>query len=206
MSQTKYHFRDRNPDMCEAWRKAFYLSDVEITCGNIFDVDVMADAVISPANSFGYMDGGIDAVYIRRFGQQLETDLQTVIQRKFRGELPVGQATIIPTNENQIKYVVSAPTMRIPSDVSGTVNAYLAMRAAILAINEKNEETNGSIKTVLCPGLATAIGRIPFNIAAQQMATAYRIFVEGNNGYHDRGFKIIYNHKAMTTGEAVRTE
>ena len=34
-----------------------------------------------------------------------------------------------------ISYVVSAPTMRIPSNVSKTVNAYLAFRAIIRAGN-----------------------------------------------------------------------
>ena len=37
-------------------------------------------------------------------------------------------------NENQpIKFLISAPTMRVPLDVSDTVNAFLAFRAVILA-------------------------------------------------------------------------
>lgn len=32
-----------------------------------------------------------------------------------------------------IKFLISAPTMRIPENVSNTVNAYLAFRAVILA-------------------------------------------------------------------------
>jgi hypothetical protein len=46
-------------------------------------------------------------------------------------------------NEGQpIKYLISAPTMRVPMDVSDTSNAYLAFRAIILAgldfINNKS--------------------------------------------------------------------
>ena len=60
-----------------------------------------------------------------------------------------GQAAIIPTfpdgtpevdtckkgcNEDRpIKYLISAPTMRVPLDVMDTANAYLAFRAIILA-------------------------------------------------------------------------
>ena len=33
----------------------------------------------------------------------------------------------------QIKYLISAPTMRVPMDVSKTVNAYLAFRACLRA-------------------------------------------------------------------------
>ena len=37
-------------------------------------------------------------------------------------------------NEGQpIKYLISAPTMRVPMDVCNTANAYLAFRAIILA-------------------------------------------------------------------------
>jgi len=45
------------------------LDGVEIHRGNILDLKV--DAVVSPANSFGFMDGGIDMVYSRHFGWNL---------------------------------------------------------------------------------------------------------------------------------------
>lgn len=60
-----------------------------------------------------------------------------------------GQAVIIPAYEEEnppkeedlkgcnegapIKYLVSAPTMRVPQSVENTVNAYLAFRAVVLA-------------------------------------------------------------------------
>ena len=75
--------------------------------------------------------------------------LQALIRVDYDGELPVGQAAIIKTlssNDNDkkfenpkfnegklIKYLVSAPTMRVPMDVIHTVNAYLAFRAVIRA-------------------------------------------------------------------------
>ena len=75
--------------------------------------------------------------------------LQALIRVDDDGELPVGQAAIIKTlssndsdkkfenpkfNEGKlIKYLVSAPTMRVPMDVIHTVNAYLAFRAVIRA-------------------------------------------------------------------------
>ena len=75
--------------------------------------------------------------------------LQASLKADYGGELPVGQAVIIETlssndsdkkfenpefNEGKlIKYLISAPTMRVPMDVIHTVNAYLAFRAAIRA-------------------------------------------------------------------------
>ena len=35
---------------------------MQISCGDIFKGAPSADAVVSPANSFGFMDGGIDMV------------------------------------------------------------------------------------------------------------------------------------------------
>lgn len=52
-------------DAC--WREACAgLDHIEYHVGTI--LDVACDALVSPAYSFGFMDGGIDAVYTRRFG------------------------------------------------------------------------------------------------------------------------------------------
>jgi threonine synthase len=49
------------PDLAEAWRHHLGdLADVSIFGGDI--IEAGCDAVVSPANSFGFMDGGIDAV------------------------------------------------------------------------------------------------------------------------------------------------
>jgi O-acetyl-ADP-ribose deacetylase (regulator of RNase III) len=102
--------------------------------------------------------------------------------------LPVGQATIVETLDTAIPFVVSAPTMRIPMNVSTTLNAYLAFRAAIRAVKQHNAEGNKPIRSVLCPGLCTAIGLMPSGVAARQMAVAYRVCVLGEKinprGHH----------------------
>ena len=49
--------------LANAWEKfCGELDFVKIHGGSILDVD--CDAVVSPANSFGFMDGGIDALYM----------------------------------------------------------------------------------------------------------------------------------------------
>jgi O-acetyl-ADP-ribose deacetylase (regulator of RNase III) len=51
--------------MVEAWQKYFTgIADVRISHSDIFESS--AGAIVSPANSFGYMDGGIDLVYLHR--------------------------------------------------------------------------------------------------------------------------------------------
>lgn len=124
--------------------------------------------------------------------------LQAVLKEDYNGELPVGQAAIIKTlsandsnkkfedpkfNEGKlIKYLISAPTMRVPLNVTDTVNAYLAFRAVIIAVKEHNkavENPEDQITSVLCPGLGTAVGEMPPKRCAFQMRQAFEICALG---------------------------
>ncbi|MCO4746768.1 MAG: macro domain-containing protein [Proteobacteria bacterium] len=165
------HLRDRSAEVVDAWQAQLgSRADVTISQGDIFDV--ACDAIVSPANSFGFMDGGIDLVYSRHFGWDLSERLQQKIQADFHGELLVGLATVVPTENTAIPWLISAPTMRVPLDVSGSANAYLAFRAALLAAEAHNGSGADAIETVLCPGLATAVGRMPAARCAYQMHAA----------------------------------
>jgi O-acetyl-ADP-ribose deacetylase (regulator of RNase III) len=118
--------------MANAWQEAFDgIANVDIPVGDI--LEAVADAVVSPSNSFGYMDGGIDSAYRGFFGVEIETRLQAHIGTMYEGELPVGQAIVLETGHGAIPFLVAAPTMRVPSNVDDTVNVYLAFRAALLA-------------------------------------------------------------------------
>ncbi|MVN86506.1 Appr-1-p processing protein [Deinococcus sp. HMF7620] len=185
------YLRDRNEEVVSGWQQQFaLLPDVHVSQGDIFDL--RADAVLSPANSFGFMDGGIDLVYTQRFGWQLQERLQDELRRHFFGELPVGQALVIETYDAEIPYLICAPTMRVPSQVPESVNAYLAFRAALLAVREFQQEHPGAITSVMSPGLCTAIGGMPGNRSAQQMAAAYGVCVLGQE------------NRPMTLGQAVQ--
>jgi O-acetyl-ADP-ribose deacetylase (regulator of RNase III) len=160
-----FELRDVDSDVVRAWQKYFKgIATVQ---------EKSADAIVSPANSFGYMDGGIDLIYLHRFGYELQTRLQAHLRDEHDGELPVGQATIVETFDAKIPYLVSAPTIRIPMNVSDTINAYLAFRAAILAVKQHNRQALKAIRTILCPGLCTAIGRMPPDLSGRQMAAAF---------------------------------
>eukprot|EP01113_Clastostelium_recurvatum_P040872 TRINITY_DN6416_c0_g1_i1.p1 TRINITY_DN6416_c0_g1~~TRINITY_DN6416_c0_g1_i1.p1 ORF type:complete len:229 (+),score=56.07 TRINITY_DN6416_c0_g1_i1:81-767(+) len=177
MDQLTITLRDINPGLAKAWKKCFgECPNVTISSGHIFDIS--ADAVVSPANSLGFMDAGIDAVYAAHFGQDLMTRVQDTIKTKYHGILLVGQATVIPTKHDSIKYMISAPTMEVPRSVHHTTNAYLAFRAALYAVLDHNktagERGETVINTLLCPGLCTAIGRMSPKKCAFQMHCAYK--------------------------------
>ncbi len=80
-------------DLTDAWTKfCGDLNIISIHQGSI--LDLASDAVISPANSFGFMDGGIDLIYSHYFGWQVQEHLQKLIKTKHHGELLVGAAEI----------------------------------------------------------------------------------------------------------------
>ena len=161
-----------NEELVAAWTQEFArIPEVEVSVGDIFGLT--ADAIVSPANSFGFMDGGIDLIYSRRFGSGLQQRLRELLAERYSGELPVGCAVVVPTGDPQIPYCISAPTMRVPMNVSGTVNAYLAFRAALLAAERHNRGAERKFESLLCPGLGTAVGRMPCDRAARQMRAAW---------------------------------
>jgi len=179
------HLRDLSGSLAAAWEGAFAgVPGVSVSQGDIFStrpgplpddvpIDVPADAVVSPANSFGFMDGGIDAVYTHQFGFGLEGRLQALLAAEHGGELPVGCAVIVETESPETPWCVSAPTMRVPEAVPDTANAYLAFRAALRAVLAHNAAGRQPIRRVLCPGLATTTGRMPAGRCAAQMRAAW---------------------------------
>ena len=165
------------PELCEEWRKAFdNLPDVEIVNGYFESLPVY-DCMVSPANSFGLMDGGIDASITRYFGDQLMRRVQKRILEDYLGEQPVGTSIIVETGYPVHPYLAHTPTMRTPMVIAHTENVYLALWAMLLAVRRHNLAHAEDIKIVACPGLGTGTGRVPYQEAAYQMSLAYRHFL-----------------------------
>ena len=139
------------------------------------------DAIVSPANSFGFMDGGLDLVLSQHFGWQMEQNVREHLLAECDGELPVGEAIIVPGGHEQVPWLISAPTMRVPMDVSQTANAYLAMRGVLRAVRAHNASHSEelAITSIACPGLGTGEGRMPAGRCAKQMRHAFDVCVLG---------------------------
>ena len=83
----------RDNDLGMAWEGYFSPGPaVEIIQGDICQIP--CDAVVSPANSFGFMDGGLDHALSERFGWDLQERLQEEISGLPVGELLVGQTLV----------------------------------------------------------------------------------------------------------------
>jgi len=174
----KLYLVDSNPKLCDKWRQVFFsYPEVKILEGTYFQQS--ADAIVSPANSLGIMDGGLDLAIRNELGFQVETEIQEVILNKYHGEMPIGSAEIINTNHDRWSYMIAAPTMRIPENIAFTLNAYNAFRAILIAINSFNEfQPKKSIKSLVCSGLGTGVGSMDSVKCAAQMRAAYKLIKE----------------------------
>jgi O-acetyl-ADP-ribose deacetylase (regulator of RNase III) len=163
--------------LCAAFQEHFSdLPNVQIV-NNYFEWLPEFDCMVSPANSFGMMDGGIDAAIVRFFGKSLMDRVQQQILEQYLGEQPVGTSLIVETGHPKHPFLAHTPTMRVPMSIVGTDIPYVAMWAMLLAVRHHNQHAQRTINTVACPGLGTGIGRVPYREAARLMALAYNNFL-----------------------------
>lgn len=152
--------------LADAWQvHCGHLANVRIHRGSILELH--CDAIVSPANSFGFMDGGIDAAYLRHFGSQIQGRVQSMIRNRHNGELLVGMADLVETGNSEIPCMIVAPTMRVPMILRDSVNPYLACRAALLLVQKAKE-----IRSMAFPGMGTGVGQVSPNTCAHQMRSA----------------------------------
>lgn len=172
-----FHLRDTNPEVIKAFQQFFSRGGrVEISEGDVMELETTA--IVTPANSFGIMEGGLGDCLNKVSQGKLENRVRKMIQDKYAGEMPVGFAEIIKSGMDKPQLVVVAPTVRVPiRQTSTNVNTYLATRAALRAIaaymREANENGGTKIESVAFVGMGTGGAKCPTAVAAFQMYEAY---------------------------------
>lgn len=155
-----------NPQIREPWEKYFAdVPNVKIMNGDICKAEV--DAIVSPANSFGFMTGGLDLYLSIRFGPQVSRRIQRILKEEFERELFIGEAITVPTNDATCPNIICAPTMIVPMDISKTINVFLSTRGAILEANGQD------FQSIAIPAMGLGVGRVPPLVCAKQMRAAY---------------------------------
>ena len=133
--------------------------------------EISINSVISPANCFGFMDGGIDNVYRELFpniqkkvqDKISEIQINTKLGRKY---LPIGSAITVKTGNEKCKTLICAPTMFFPSNIENTNNIFYTF-LAILYLHRKNKN-----RMIACPGLGTGVGMVSPEYAVNQIEKA----------------------------------
>ena len=125
---------------------------------------VKCDAIINPANSFGYMGGGV-AGAIKRVGG-------TNIEKEAIAKAPIEIGSAIETTAGVLpcKVVIHAPTMKRPAMRIDVENVKKATYAA-LKLGEKLK-----IKSIAIPGMGTGVGGVSADDAAQAMVAVVKDF------------------------------
>jgi O-acetyl-ADP-ribose deacetylase (regulator of RNase III) len=158
---------DADEAVALALREAFH-SFPEVVVSQADLLRVARNTVVSPANSGGFMDGGVDAAFRSFFGAVVEGQVREAIGRRPEGYLPIGASLVVRTGNERIPYMIVAPTMLAPEAIDGQ-NCYRAMRA-VLRIAGTQQDVG---RAVYCPGLGTGVGQVLPADAAREMAQAY---------------------------------
>lgn len=163
------------PEIAKAFERHFYDDENVEIISKPFETIPDFDCMVSAANSFGLMDGGVDAAITAFYGKQLMSRVQQHIVNEYFGEQPVGSAFIIGSGDHKHPWLVHAPTMRVPLIISGTDAVYLATRAALLAVyhHNKTQSEHNKIRRVVFPAIGAGCGQVSPDSVAAQMKLAW---------------------------------
>lgn len=137
--------------------------------------DYKFDILVSPANSFGDMTGGIDLAISKKWPNIVKNVLNKVNESKYRDSgdrkyIPVGVCEIVDLDIN--KYLLIAPTMYLPGNINNSNN----IERAFSAILEMTKNYKNMI--IACPCLGTGIGGLTGTDSALQIKNAIDKFTK----------------------------
>lgn len=168
----KIIFVDKQKEVITALEQHFSnLPNIEIHRGDISKMSPV-DCIVAGSNSYGLMDVGIDKD-INMLLNNIQPRVKSVIESVYCGEIPVGSSFIIPSNSTKYPFLAFSPSMRIPSDVSSSLNAYHSFRALLTSVINYNKINDIKIQSIMCSCFCTGHGLMIPDIAAKQMRLAY---------------------------------
>ncbi|KZT05589.1 macro domain-like protein [Laetiporus sulphureus 93-53] len=204
----RFTLLDLSAALIEEWQRAFNQHLPNAVPDRITLVQAMLadlkpplsqfDCIVSPANSYGRLDGGFD--YFLSEAIAPADDLlaptrlvQATLYRRWRGYAPPGTCTLVSlsgstceNNSHACAYIAICPTMRIPEVVLWNREVvYNCVWSLLVAVDEHNRSVKATgagteIRRVLMTGLATGVGCVSAERCAQQMALAMKHFEDAS--------------------------
>jgi len=126
--------------------------------------ELQVDAIVNPANSYGVMGGGVAGEIRKRGGTEIEKEALK------RAPIPIGKAVATPAGSLPCRFVIHAPTMNRPAEVTTVENVKKATRAALECADK------AGLKQIAFPGMGTGVGGVDPEAAAQAMVEVTRSF------------------------------
>lgn len=163
---------DISSAMVGAWRAQFAADPgVQVLRCDLDELPEV-DAVVAAGNSYGVMDGGLDAVMAHDW-PGCDRDVARALAAR-GGYLPVGQALMVATSAPDQPAIVYTPTMRRPTPLTGRESQiYDATWAALWATAL---HADGARVRLAMPGLGTGVGQVSCVRAAALMHEAWKWF------------------------------
>jgi O-acetyl-ADP-ribose deacetylase len=123
---------------------------------------IQADAIVNPANSFGYMGGGV-ALAIKIVGGQAIED-----EAISHAPIQIGEACLTTSGDLVSKSVIHAPTMHNPAERTDAHKVKCAIEAALIMADSEG------MRSIAIPGMGTGVGGIGKKEAAKVMISAIK--------------------------------
>ncbi|KAI9683243.1 MAG: hypothetical protein M1822_006108 [Bathelium mastoideum] len=159
--------------------------------------------VVSPANSYGLLDGGFDDAISRAFSPSdnyyaLTRHVQTELYKQHRGFAPPGTCTLVPIPKEYAersrtgdrwgcRWLALCPTMRVPYNADWDREVvYECVWSLLCAIDRHNRDAKAGgdagpgesvIGSILMTPLATGVGRVSARKWANQAVLAIKHYI-----------------------------
>ena len=158
-------------DLEDSFIRSFHrIDNIEIVRDDLFsflDSNPSVTGIVSPANSFGMMSGGLDKALRDYFGMELQDAVRGKIRAEWFGEQNVGTCMVVDIPNTNGKKLFHTPSMRTPSVIKDYQVIYTCMRSVLIAALEAD------VKSLLVPAFGAGTGHVPVTIVAENMRLAY---------------------------------
>lgn len=126
--------------------------------------ELLVDAIVNPANSYGVMGGGVAGAIRKKGGVEIEKEAVR------QAPILIGKAVATGAGSLPCRFVIHAPTMIRPAEATSVDQVRKAVRAALECADQ-----NG-LKQIAFPGMGTGVGRLDPEAAAEAMVEVARSF------------------------------
>ena len=159
------------PELADAFALAFNgVQGVEIVrtdFASFMDGHSEVEGVVSSANSFGLLTGGLDKALRDYFGKELQDTVRERIKNEWFGEQIVGTSMVVDIPGFPGKKLLHTPTMRTPSKITDDLIVYSCMRSVLM------EAIKNGVESVVIPAFGGGSGQIPMEVIVHHMRLAW---------------------------------
>ena len=175
------------PELASAFAQAFSdAEDVKIAredFASFMDGHPEVTGIVSPANSFGLLTGGLDKALRDYFGKELQDAVRECIKNEWFGEQTLGTSMAVDIPGAPGKKLLHTPTMRTPSKITDDLIVYSCMRSALMAAIQND------IAAMVIPAFGGGSGQLPMEVIAHHMRLAWDQIAEWAENPHVKTFR-----------------